>query len=352
MAHDSSDHWYVYVVECDDETLYTGITTDVGRRVREHNESSAGAKYTRSRRPVELVAAWRCRDQSVAASSEAAFKALPRAEKVRRLAVGLTRSELEAAADAYGKAFGSPSAESAPLRPVALAHPERREVEAALAMRDRVEVARKRVRELTPDLRRPAGRPIVFAGPGHIDGHALIVEDEPRVCFDVGLLVRHFETAGYRPTVHAAHEWAHALHYSNAPEFYPGNDVPPHKAVVRRLITEGLAVRCSEAAASCSAAEAAWFGTMESERAREWRNCADRRVQMLRDVLDGRGNGAAEIRKELFRADDPPVESRTGYWHGRQIVRRAEREADGFAELFEADLGTWRPQIEDYIAGL
>ena len=47
--------WYVYIVECADGSLYTGITTDVNRRLLEHNYSFKSAKYTRSRRPVHLV---------------------------------------------------------------------------------------------------------------------------------------------------------------------------------------------------------------------------------------------------------------------------------------------------------
>lgn len=49
------DEWYVYLVKCNDNTLYCGITIDIARRVEEHNNSSRGAKYTHSRRPVELV---------------------------------------------------------------------------------------------------------------------------------------------------------------------------------------------------------------------------------------------------------------------------------------------------------
>jgi len=46
--------WYVYIVECRDGSYYTGITTDVERRISEHNHSPKGASYTRSRRPVTL----------------------------------------------------------------------------------------------------------------------------------------------------------------------------------------------------------------------------------------------------------------------------------------------------------
>ena len=47
--------YFVYILECADGTLYTGITTDLERRLDEHNNSSKGAKYTRARRPVVLV---------------------------------------------------------------------------------------------------------------------------------------------------------------------------------------------------------------------------------------------------------------------------------------------------------
>jgi len=48
----SSKNWFVYLVECNDSTYYCGITTDINRRILEHNESKRGSKYTRSRRPV------------------------------------------------------------------------------------------------------------------------------------------------------------------------------------------------------------------------------------------------------------------------------------------------------------
>ena len=74
--------WYVYVVTCDDDTLYTGITTDPDRRLHEHNHTARGARYTRSRRPVELVATWRYPDRSAALKAEYAFKQLRRPAKL------------------------------------------------------------------------------------------------------------------------------------------------------------------------------------------------------------------------------------------------------------------------------
>ncbi len=47
--------WYVYIMECSDGSYYTGVTTDVDRRLHEHNNTSKGAKYTRCRRPVTLI---------------------------------------------------------------------------------------------------------------------------------------------------------------------------------------------------------------------------------------------------------------------------------------------------------
>ena len=78
---DAADHW-VYVLRCADGTLYTGYTTDVERRVAEH-DAGDGAKYTRGRTPVELVHVERFSSRSAALSREHAVKALSRAEKER-----------------------------------------------------------------------------------------------------------------------------------------------------------------------------------------------------------------------------------------------------------------------------
>jgi putative endonuclease len=73
--------WYVYILECKDKTFYTGITTDLERRIKEHNTSLLGAKYTKSRRPVKLVYSKRKRNKSYAQKEEARIKKLRRDEK-------------------------------------------------------------------------------------------------------------------------------------------------------------------------------------------------------------------------------------------------------------------------------
>ena len=73
--------WFVYVVRCKDNSLYTGITTDISRRVKEHNTSKRGAKYTRSRRPVRLVHEMKVLNRSEALKLEYKFKQLKKAEK-------------------------------------------------------------------------------------------------------------------------------------------------------------------------------------------------------------------------------------------------------------------------------
>ena len=74
--------YFVYMVKCSDNTLYTGITTDLQRRVQEHNESKKAAKYTRLRRPVTLVYSEECQDRSSASKREAAIKKLKREDKL------------------------------------------------------------------------------------------------------------------------------------------------------------------------------------------------------------------------------------------------------------------------------
>jgi len=71
--------WHVYLVRCRDGSLYAGITTDIIRRVREHN-SGSGAKYTRSRRPVMLARSEAKRSESYARKREAEIKSLTKME--------------------------------------------------------------------------------------------------------------------------------------------------------------------------------------------------------------------------------------------------------------------------------
>jgi len=84
MKSKEVDLYYVYIVKCADETLYTGISTELNRRVEEHNGSDKGAKYTRVRRPVKLVYSEVCPDRSSASKREYEIKKkMSRIEKLK-----------------------------------------------------------------------------------------------------------------------------------------------------------------------------------------------------------------------------------------------------------------------------
>ncbi len=74
--------YYLYIVQCSDRSLYTGITTDLKRRIKEHNTSLLGAKYTRTRTPVRLVYTKEFRDRSESSKEEIRIKSLSRTEKI------------------------------------------------------------------------------------------------------------------------------------------------------------------------------------------------------------------------------------------------------------------------------
>ena len=75
--------WYVYMMRCADDSLYTGITTDIERRLQEHNGTGKGAKYTKARRPVNLVYQEQVPDRSAALIKEHALRQLQRSEKLK-----------------------------------------------------------------------------------------------------------------------------------------------------------------------------------------------------------------------------------------------------------------------------
>ena len=72
--------FYVYILQCSDNSFYTGITTDLDKRTKVHNEGK-GAKYTRSRRPVELVYSEPCPTKGEALQRECQIKKWPRSKK-------------------------------------------------------------------------------------------------------------------------------------------------------------------------------------------------------------------------------------------------------------------------------
>jgi len=76
-------NWFLYVARCADGTLYTGVTTDIDRRLNEHNSGSKGAKYTKTRRPITLVYSTAFKGRSEAQKAEYAFKRLTRKEKLK-----------------------------------------------------------------------------------------------------------------------------------------------------------------------------------------------------------------------------------------------------------------------------
>lgn len=88
MVPEDRKNYLVYILSCADGSLYTGLTTDLERRLAEHNSGSAkGARYTRARRPVELV--WqsvKALDRSAAGALEYQIKQMTRQQKLRWIA--------------------------------------------------------------------------------------------------------------------------------------------------------------------------------------------------------------------------------------------------------------------------
>jgi putative endonuclease len=77
----SKTAWFVYLVRCQDATLYCGIAKDLARRLAEHNSADKGAKYTRGRQPVQLVYAEEVSSRAQATQREGRIKKMPAAQK-------------------------------------------------------------------------------------------------------------------------------------------------------------------------------------------------------------------------------------------------------------------------------
>ena len=83
--------YFVYILECSDGSLYTGITKDIAKRLDEHNSKDTGAKYTKARRPVKLVYQESSKDRSSASKREYEIKKFTRSKKVQLIEKSLVK---------------------------------------------------------------------------------------------------------------------------------------------------------------------------------------------------------------------------------------------------------------------
>lgn len=81
MQMTTNTPWFVYFLRCNDSSLYTGITTDIQRRLHQHNHTKLGAKYTRAKRPVTLVYLETAIDKSTASKREYQLRKLTKTRK-------------------------------------------------------------------------------------------------------------------------------------------------------------------------------------------------------------------------------------------------------------------------------
>jgi putative endonuclease len=78
--------YFVYLLQCADQSIYTGITTNVARRLTEHQSKPRGAKYTRAKGVVKILRIEKCKDRSTASKREAEIKKWPRQKKLELIA--------------------------------------------------------------------------------------------------------------------------------------------------------------------------------------------------------------------------------------------------------------------------
>ncbi len=87
----TNNTWFVYFLRCNDNSLYAGITTDINRRLHQHNHTKLGAKYTRSKRPVTLAFIETASNKSTASKREYQLKNLTKNQKERLVKSYLTQ---------------------------------------------------------------------------------------------------------------------------------------------------------------------------------------------------------------------------------------------------------------------
>ena len=78
----NESEYYVYILECEDGSLYTGISTDPNRRFEEHKSGKLGAKYTKAHKPIKIIYTEHCKNRSEASKREYEIKQMTKAQKI------------------------------------------------------------------------------------------------------------------------------------------------------------------------------------------------------------------------------------------------------------------------------
>lgn len=168
------------------------------------------------------------------------------------------------------------------------------EVEGILAATDRdktfanIRRLHSEIQELVPRLADLVGEHEVsrlkFAtiiGRGTWDGHALMMNDEPVVFFDMTLMNEHLSHPGFELETHVLHEMVHGLHYASQPAFYFAAHGTFAEGLRKRMIAEGVATYLSHRLSGVSAAKALWFGYLDDTRYRRWSAVAEEKRQSV-----------------------------------------------------------------------
>ncbi|MDH5354397.1 MAG: GIY-YIG nuclease family protein [Gammaproteobacteria bacterium] len=93
MSDKKTSPWFVYIIEADDRSLYTGISTDIDRRFREHCDKTVGARYFNGRKPVEVVYRESGHNRSTASKREIEIKKLSRRQKLSLISTQLANPQ-------------------------------------------------------------------------------------------------------------------------------------------------------------------------------------------------------------------------------------------------------------------
>lgn len=118
-------------------------------------------------------------------------------------------------------------------------------------------------------------------GRGTWDGHALMMNDEPVVFFDMTLMNEHLSHPGFELETHVLHETVHGLHYASQPAFYFSAHGTFAEGLRKRMIAEGVATFLSQRLSGVSVQKALWFGYLDDTRYRRWSAVAEENRQSI-----------------------------------------------------------------------
>lgn len=193
---------------------------------------------------------------------------------------------------------------------------------------------------------------IIFIGDGSIDGHGIIIDNNPYVFIDLSAIIPNISK--YNLSTFMVHETIHALHYDLNKEFYPKNYLSVEDRFFKKLISEGIATEFSMSVFHISMESSYWLGLLEHEDVEKWIfNCEKMKLnvgkKLSKTIINDKFNYDIYCKLFTILKLKELTSYRMGYYYGSEIIKTIQQERSNI-EMLTLDFDQVKKYIYEYFS--